>query len=122
MQNPFIHNTLGYKFFEAVRDQTQPRTAKHVFNKCRQGFGRQDLANQILRRDAGFIATCRDRVRSCYSAIRSHSAPRMKLTRKCLLDKSRTPNAGTLQETDNGKGDTQNPDRLVEDIVAHREA
>ena len=52
MQNPFMHNTLGDKFFEALRDQTQPRTAKHVFNKCGRGVGGKDLANQILRRDS----------------------------------------------------------------------
>lgn len=53
MRNPFISGTLSHKFFDAVIFfSDKPRTAKSLFNRCRQGFGGQDLANYILDRDA----------------------------------------------------------------------
>lgn len=51
LQNPFIPNTLSYLFFEAVKNQNPPRTAKTLYNRCGQGFGGQELVNHLLDRN-----------------------------------------------------------------------
>lgn len=51
IENPFIPGTLSYIFFESVKNQTEPRTAKSHFNRCGQEAGGAELANAILKRD-----------------------------------------------------------------------